>query len=659
MSGVTSSAFPMRIGRTDVYVVPTTHWHPAGAIDVLRCLYSVRPQLVLLELPEGTEKLVESGLKELLPTALGFAIVLSYVTSGEQDQSEALVLSATDSLTHAAWWSIRHTVPWRGIDLPVPSRMDHHAQDTSLLPDPWWAIEEPDVYRAALWQALHGQCLSLGDAARDEHMAARICQTAASVEGPIVVVVGAAHLVGVQRWLTGERRATPQNPTPLTKEPHLARIGGVGLLAGHLGPLPGLASALLAAAQDMAAVQSFCPREHVERLVSEAQQDYQHLTCRLPGIGQLQRFWRLAEKPVVTKARYVPGAVELIRAAAGAVNADFALAVAHRCLGDWQQEAACQHPVVHLQTPQGNSLDVGTTNEVWIKVRDTNPAVRDNAMQELSNWAQKLSRIPESGLPERFPDPANLPKRRLASCLTDECWQHGLEMIRLARQLATGFSVRPALWNGGRLGQLDTHEMIRAAVRGRRRIYCQVVDRRKRSCEDERDEFHPIVWVFEDEPGRDYWPTTFFTRLGPHHIYYNGPVLLRTDRCTKHIRYLAALATLSPWWYMRNEPDHYCLLPWWIETRGYKVPREDPWSWPVGSTVARPYEHLVLAALRCARQQVILVSDTGHRATDALRAAADALKISLIEIELSRFPPDAVKRFQCFEFRRRWVQDPY
>jgi hypothetical protein len=655
-----TSAIAMRLGAADVYILPTVHWHPAGAVDVLRCLFRVRPRLVLLELLEGMEVLVERGLKELLPKALGFAIVLSYITRGNEEQREALVFSATDSVTHAAWWAIRHAVPWRGIDLPVPSDKSHHGHDVPLMPDPWWGIEEPDAYCAALWQALRGQRLELGDAAREEHMAARIYQATASVEGPIVVVVGAAHVVGLKRWLTGERAPKPRDAIPLATAPYLARVAGAGLIVNHLGPLPGLASALIAAAGDVAAVESFCPRDHIERFVREAQQDYQYVRCRLPGIGQLERFWRLAEKPVVAQARYLPDAVDLIRAAAGAVDSDFALAVAHRCLGQWQgQPQGGEYPIIHLQTSGGKGLDKGTRDEIRIPVRDMAPAVLDSWVQELSCWTQKLSRLPESGLPKTSPDAANLPRRRLASCLADECWHHGLKMIRLARQLAAGCSTRPAPWNGGSLGELDIHEMIHAASRGRRRIYRQLVERRNGNWEDERDEFHPIVWVFEDEPGRDYEPRTFFARLGPNHIYYNTPVLLRPDVCSESVRYLAGMTQLCPWWYTRNEPHHFCLLPWWFESRGYKVPRQDPWSLPVSSTVTRPYEHLVLVALQFARQQVILVSDTGHRATAALRAAADTLKVGLIEIKLSHFSPDDVERFRRFEFRLQWVEDPY
>lgn len=653
-----SGATEIHIGKARILLLPTIHWHPAGAVDALRCLYRTRPGCVLVELPDGIEKRVEEGLQRLLPESLGFAIELPFAQLRCDGRKEAIVMTATDSLTHAVRWAIRHGIPWQGIDLLVAGqeRLPGEGQPG---PDPWWLLAEPQAYWSAV-RALRTEP-SPTDALREEHMAWRIRQVARNHSGPIAVILGAAHADALAQWLTGNRKPRPQPAATLGARPFLARLGGTAWIVRYLGPLPAVGRFLLEIADNAAILESFCPREYVERLVREALEQYRYIHHRLPGLNQWQNFWRLAAKAVVTEGRRIPGAVELIRAARGAADDDFAQAVARCCLGHWQGSAGILegYPVLELPGPgAGGSTDL--QEDIPIYVRDARPT-RGDGLDELADWAGKICHMP--GRPWRPIrsgwEPERLPRCRWASCLTDKSWQHALQLTQQARQLASDAAMRPVAWHGGNLGELDIHEMIRAASRGRRQIYRRVVVDRIHQPDDERNDFHPVVWVFEDDPNANYYCTGYIVRLGPENVYHPIPAVLDSDRCTDNIRYLVALVALCPWWYVRYAPGHYTLLPWWLESRGYSVPRQDPWTLDVEVPTVRPYEHLIALAIQFARRQVIVVSDTGHRTTLALQAKARKHNVRVVEIKLNRFASAAVDQLRRFEFGSRWVEDPY
>jgi hypothetical protein len=188
---------------------------------------------------------------------------------------------------------------------------------------------------------------------------------------------------------------------------------------------------------------------------------------------------------------------------------------------------------------------------------------------------------------------------------------------------------------------------------------CKRDDFAPRFDEDETVDFCPIVWVFEDDPNQTYEPTTYVSNLGSGHVYYTAPALLVPSRCTRHTRYLAAMAVFAPWHFLRSNKAHYGRLPWWMQSRGFPIPTQDPWFQHDNMTSrrSRPYELLIWAAILHARTRVIVASDTGARVSAAISSAAAARNIRLIEVNLRSFSPSEVENLRNLRFEQMLVED--
>jgi hypothetical protein len=173
--------------------------------------------------------------------------------------------------------------------------------------------------------------------------------------------------------------------------------------------------------------------------------------------------------------------------------------------------------------------------------------------------------------------------------------------------------------------------------------------------DDEREDFFPTVWVFQDNPEQRCYSTYYFLRHNPQQVYCARPVLLRPDRTMGDVRYLQQIAGLVPWHFVCAERKKF--LPMWLQTTGNRVPMRDPWGFDTGGQPKRPYEHLAMVALQFARRQVVLVTDTGTRTTALLRQAAIEQKKKLIEVRMSMFSPDEVEALRCLRFEPKWIED--
>lgn len=251
-----------------VHLFPVRHHSPRASAVLERLLAQVRPARVLVEGPEDAGHLIDVLVD---PATRPPVAILAYRTDGLGGSSVWPMASYSPEYV-ALRWARAHGVGCAFIDVPSGSGLGWRRAAAEAAPD----IEsgEVSIEQAAaeaagqrsfeeMWEAFveapehdvesfSAALLAYADAlragggergfhrARDAHMARRIREHAAEVDGPVAVVVGAAHAAAFLAGDVDERLASPAAvPTALTvipySYPRLAEQTGYG--AGNRAPL--------------------------------------------------------------------------------------------------------------------------------------------------------------------------------------------------------------------------------------------------------------------------------------------------------------------------------------------------------------------------------------------------------------------------------------
>jgi hypothetical protein len=296
-------------------VLPVLHGRLELAIATRQALDAIQPDCVAVELPETLEKPVLRGVARL-----PLLSVLSYRSA--EDRPIYLPIEPADPFVEAIRWALERKIPCHLVDQDV----DAYGRHAEPLPDPY-AVKRLGYPRYA---ALCEEALARGtpdpvDAGREETMAFHLRRLRAA-HRRVVFVCGLAHARPVQALLAG--------PAP-TGEP-LRRVRREAVLH-HLAEASSRETlaepAYLSLAYEEARSAGPAALDALDRLAEEvrlcqrARAAYQTNTGEEATVQALSVLFRFARNYALVEGRLAPDLYQLLTAARGAVDDNFAYEV--------------------------------------------------------------------------------------------------------------------------------------------------------------------------------------------------------------------------------------------------------------------------------------------------------------------------------------------
>jgi len=378
-----------------VHALPVLHYRLEFAHLVRQAVDRVRPDCIAIELPSTLEGPFLRGVQRLPQiSALWYDIPHAGKT-----ETVYLLIEPADPLIEAARLALERKIPLKLIDLDV----DHYPQHQDFLPDSY------AVHRIGLAPYyLHYCCASAGapgsepDSRRELGMAWRLQQLAANHER-ILFVCGMAHLEQVRqhfdkpgaepltrirregvhlanlhpdscREILGEfsfvsaiheMRRGPLPPEPAdTAHALRKRYNALELITGGKQEVPEetvLRQAIERSARHVGGVGEMPDRQRIHyRLFQEAARHYRHETGEQLHLWQKRAFFRFARNYAALSGQLLPDLFQLLAAARGCVDDNFAYAFCRLAtFYPWQREDA-EIPTIRISPEDiaGNSKTI-------------------------------------------------------------------------------------------------------------------------------------------------------------------------------------------------------------------------------------------------------------------------------------------------------------
>lgn len=226
-----------------IRILPVLHDRVDFASLVTRVLAELDPMVVAVELP--------TTLADAVKTAVGRLPQMSAVVSEEPGEDAVVwVAAAGDPMVEALRWAAEHERTTAFIDPDVRYRGRHF----DPFPDPH-VIHDlgPEAYIEIVRRMAADQPRDDGDELRERGMAHHLQQAAATTEGEILALVGAAHATRVATLLSGPtapplarqhrtsvliRNLHPDDLTAVLRDPPLAHAVHEHLRRDELPPEP-------------------------------------------------------------------------------------------------------------------------------------------------------------------------------------------------------------------------------------------------------------------------------------------------------------------------------------------------------------------------------------------------------------------------------------
>jgi hypothetical protein len=513
-----------------VHALPVLHYTMEFAHLVRQAVERVRPDCIAIELPPTLAARFVQGVRRLPQIS-----VLSYQLpgSGQGEETVYLLIEPADPLVEAARLALEQEIPLQLVDVDV----DHYPAHTDPLPDPY-AVQRLGLaayYREYL-RARGDEEPGRLDQRREQGMAWRL-QQLAQQHGRILFVCGMAHLARV-RELFGH----PQAP-PLERR-HRERIGLANLhpdscreLLGEFpfisavyelrrGPLPPepaetgqslrrryhafelisggrqevpeaevLRAAIERSARHVGREGEMADRQRLLfRLFSEAARHYRQETGEPVHLWQKRAFFRYVRNYALLAGRLVPDLFQLLAAARGCVDDNFAYACCRLATHYPWQQAEAELPTSRL-----------TPEEVWggsrsIRFRPRQPRP-GKGLSPLRFLKRKKEKKPGEWL-EGFDDPAicSYPPEDLA------IEEYGRFLKKKGAAQLSAEQVRTEPFTASLLDGIDLRETIRNLHEGK--IYVREEQRVKGGVGG-------VVVIFDEDRANARFPY-LMTWLGEH-----------------------------------------------------------------------------------------------------------------------------------------------
>ncbi len=340
-----------------VHALPVLHYRMECAQLVRMAVERVRPDVIAIELPATLEQLFLRGVRRLPQIS-----VLSYRAGTE---SVYLLIEPADPLVEGARRAGECGIPLHCIDVDLDSYPGHHER----LPDSYSISRIGlEAYYGEYLAAFSGESPCQEDRRREQGMAYRLQQLAKS-HGRILFICGMAHLERI-RQLYGEAQAAPLERTrrdgislsnlhpdscreilaefpflsgvyelrrgPLPEEPVekgtglRKRFHALELINGgkeQLSEERMMENAMARTARHLGASGLFLDRQRLMyHLFSEAARHYRQETGDDIHIWQKRAFFRFARNYALQGGMLLPDMFQLLAAARGCVDDNFAYA---------------------------------------------------------------------------------------------------------------------------------------------------------------------------------------------------------------------------------------------------------------------------------------------------------------------------------------------
>jgi hypothetical protein len=319
-------------------VVPVLHGRLEFAVAVRQALEGTRPACVAVELPETLERFVLRGVKRLP--------LLSVVHYSDLDERAVyLPIEPADPVVEAVRFGLEQGLPVRLVDQDV----DHYGRHGDRLPDPYAARRLGFARYVALCQdALERVAPDPVDAGREMVMAWHLRQLLEE-HGRVLFVCGMAHARRVEALLS--------QPDAMGSEP-LRRVRREGVTLYHVSAVSSrevmAEPAYLSRAFEVARQGGAAGLDALDRLAEEVRLTQRAREAHLKESGEsvsaqaLSTLFRFARNYALVEGRLAPDLYQLLVAARGAVDDNYAYEVWNLAT-DWpHQTDRPELPVINL-----------------------------------------------------------------------------------------------------------------------------------------------------------------------------------------------------------------------------------------------------------------------------------------------------------------------
>jgi hypothetical protein len=320
-------------------VVPVLHGRLELAVAVRQALEAIRPARIAVELPETLEQPVLRGVARL-----PLLSVVSY--RGANGKPVYLPIEPADPLCEALRFGLERGVPVALVDRDV----DDYGRHAELFPDPY-AVKRlgHERYCASCEQALAAERPNPVDAAREATMAWHVGRLLAAADGgPVVLVCGLAHARRVRALVErGEPAGEPLRRVRREEVTlyHLSAASSRETLAEP----PYLQLAFEAARRGgPAALDALDRLAEQVRLCQRARETYRESSGEDVAAQALAVLFRFARNYALVERRLAPDLYQLLVAARGAVDDNYAYEVWDLATAWPHQSERPELPVIEL-----------------------------------------------------------------------------------------------------------------------------------------------------------------------------------------------------------------------------------------------------------------------------------------------------------------------
>jgi len=508
-----------------VHALPVLHYRMEFAHLVRMAFHRVRPRAVAIELPPTLEVPFLRALRRLPEIS-----VISYDTKPDKGSSETvyLLIEPADPLVEAARLAVEHDLPLHFIDVDT----DNYPRHNQPFPDSYSICRIGlEAYYREIVKAAKDDEPCLEDRRREQGMAYRLQQLAKNHER-ILLVCGMSHLERVKKLFTVPQAAPMERikrdgvsvwdscreilgefpflsavyehrRNPLSQVPDEPATGlrkrfhALELISGGKQDIPEeqlLENAILRSARHLGREGVFPDRQRmIYRLFSEAAGHYRQETGEPTHLWQKRAFFRFSRNYAMTGGMLMPDLYQLLSAARGCIDDNFAYAFCRL--------ATC-YPW------QNASSDLGTITlspeDLWggsRHIRFRPRQKRNKGLSRLGFLKRKRERRPGEWL-EGFDDPfiCSYPPEDLA------IEEYGRFLERKGSMQLSEEMTRSEKFSTSMLDGIDIRETLRNIHEGS--IYVREQQRAKGGvgC---------LVVIFDDEKQNHRYPY-LMTWLGEH-----------------------------------------------------------------------------------------------------------------------------------------------
>lgn len=612
------------------------NWPAARVVGLVRAILP-RPAL-LVAAGGGVIRLDEPIRDPDTGAVVSRAPEASFVPVSPTDSmSVAMALPALWARDHPDWKPDIALVDLPLVGAPLPGR---HGTPALAGEDPcaMW-MEGVSAWHAARMHLFRHARVDPFDLYREAFMAAEVRRLLREGGGPVLLVIGAAHLENICRFL--------RDPSASPPVPRMRRWRGafslvpvparVMYLNGLLGKCPALAHVFW---RRLAACLPYEPIEAVDRFLADCVACAPGKTLCPPGPREVLLMRRLAARRNQSRRTWIslPALLEAAEAAAGA---SFARLVHERTFEfppDEDTSGAAGRPAARL---------VRTADGHWILFTEDGAFAGRLADGDGFVFPATLATLPEPPAPHE--------RQALERCL---CRREHPGETRLCRTLSetaravSAAAVRrriSAAFAGSMRHGLDLRRTLRAQAAGLDQLYVFRTHREQTLLEDEQA---PVVFLFEPEPALHpvceatiipRHPTDGDDTFGFSSLYWFSE---RTTLGETGI-VQSAIAVLLNFYRGLLPPARRTLAEVELAVGRFRNPlcRTPPWTDPTLSGLA-PGAQALCCAIRHARHGVVVVADSAYEPPPQVATLARDLGVRLCRVPFAAIPRDALERLR-------------